>query len=178
MKKLAKDNLFVSTKNRYPIASRIEYSENVGALRVNNLTKAIQSFGFKTKSAKVQNNDVDIWVYDKNRSLILVSEVTNWQITNSFDRIRINSITKNLNKYPCEKLIVVSFNQNIQKHKTFLNPRWHIMEIGFMTQPPDYYQVFRENWTDKSKCMKPDSKEVHKHLRAKIETLFKEIKLI
>lgn len=163
---------------RYP-EDRRTYCKTVGRTRVENIAEIIRSLGFTVATGKVEDDDVDIWV-SREEELVLVIEVLNWRKNAYMDFTRVKSIKQNFSdpKYSnCRKLLVYSFNQNIKNQmKFFRDLDIDFLEIGFLTQPVDYYEHY--NRLGIASGMRPNNSETKQIERDKITAYLRRINLI
>jgi hypothetical protein len=164
---------------RYPV-ERWEYNKIVGKTRVENIAEILRELGFAVDTYYVENDDVDIWVF-RDGTLVLVVEVLNWRKGVYMDYKRLNSILENFgNDLYCNvgKLLVFSFWNNIENQRTYLEGKGiDFLELGFQTQPVDYYTFFKEEKI-LAYGMKPDCDETRGILRTKLIAYFEEKDLI
>lgn len=131
--------------SRYPV-ERIKYNEIVGEIRVKNIATSLRNLGFGVVINKVQNHDVDVWVY-KDDTLVLVIEVTNWRKNVYMDFNRAESIKNNLSKYndPTRKLLISSFKNNYANRLShFKGLGIDYLNVEFQTQPEQFYQFYKD----------------------------------
>ena len=147
----------------YPVR-RIDYCKAVGLVRVKNVFEMLESMGFLVKCGAVEDDDVDIWVYDSLGSLVLVIEVTNWRRSSYMSRKKAESIRRNFKKYSCHKLFICSFDSNYLKHRDIIGVDMDVLVLGFQTQP--FYEWFCEK--GKADGMRPDDEETRKLLKEKL----------
>lgn len=157
----------------YPVR-RIDYCKAVGLVRVKNVFEMLESMGFLVKCGAVEDDDVDIWVYDSPGSLVLVIEVTNWRRSSYMSRKKAESIRRNFKKYSCHKLFICSFHNNYLKHSDIIGVDMDILVVGFQTQP--FYEWFSER--DEADGMRPNDEETKELVRRKIIEYLREIGLI
>lgn len=146
----------MSTNEPYP-TERITYNKTIGDLRVNNIALVVrQELGFVVQTYPIESNGIDISFHYTNGEMLAALEVTNWRRTSFFDIDRRRRIINNLRQYPCTRLLVVSFIDNIQNPKDFVREladnNIRIIDLGFQTQPKTYDNWFQWNqplvWID------------------------------
>lgn len=121
---------------RYPYGiDRMRYNKTVGTLRVKNIAGVITDFGFHVVYAEVENKDVDIWVYNADKTLVLVSEVTNWRPSSFMGEKKGKSVQDNFLRYDCSKLFICSFRDVTRNKEDYFDDDVDIIEFGFQTQP-------------------------------------------
>lgn len=163
---------------RYPV-ERMKYDKTVGKTRVENIAQILRELGFNVVTKHPENHDVDAWVF-KNEGLVLVIEVLNWRNTAYMDYSRLQSIVNNLCNPKYEnvaKLLIYSFYGNIKNQMNHLeNIGIEFLEVGFQTQPPDFYEFYEE--VSAILGMKPDCDETREILRGKLIAYLEEKNLI
>ena len=163
---------------RYPEEREI-YCKIVGITRVENIAEAIRSLNFTVLMEEIEGDDVDIWVY-RGEELVLVIEVLNWKESVYMDFNRVKSIIQNFSdsKYSnSKKLLVYSFDTNIKNQiKFFKDFDIDFLEIGFQTQPVDYYKYY--SFLGRASGMRPDNSETKQIEKDKIIAYLRNIGLI
>jgi hypothetical protein len=163
---------------RYP-EERMTYCKNVGRTRVENIAETIRSLDFTVVTGELEDDDVDIWVY-REEELVLVIEVLNWRKSVYMDFIRVKSITENFSasEYSSSrKLLVYSFDKNIENQRHFFTDlNVDYLEIGFQTQPVNYYEYL--SLLGRASNMRPNTDETKQIERDKIITYLRRINLI
>jgi hypothetical protein len=163
---------------RYPV-ERIEYNKTVGKTRVENIAQILRELEFNVVTKGPENHDVDVWVF-KNKGLVLVIEVLNWRKGDYMDLDRLQSVVNNLRNPKYEnaaKLLIYSFYSNIKNQMNHLENRGiDFLEVGFQTQPPDFYEFYIEEAAILG--MKPDCDETREVLRGKLVAYLEEKNLI
>lgn len=154
---------------RYPV-ERMKYNKIVGKTRVENIAQILTELRFKVIMKQPENHDVDVWVY-KYGKLVLVIEVLNWRNTDYMDEESRLSVVKNFRNPEYEnvaKLLVYSFYSNIKNQMSLLENRSiDFLELGFQTQPPDFYEFYGEK-VAALYGMRPEGEETEKVLREKL----------
>jgi len=129
---------------RYPV-ERTKYCKTVGQIRVDNIAEILKELGFGIKTEEPECHGPDIWGFKEHKPVLAI-EVLNWQRKVYMDAKRAESIRENLsNPYyeDSRKLLVFSFWKNIKKRMNhFEGLNIDFLEIGFQTQPIDYYVWF------------------------------------
>ena len=148
----------------------MSYNKIVGALRVRNVVTIIAKLGFKVEYEEVENKDVDIWVYDAERNLILVIEVTNWRPSSNMGKKKAKSVQKNFRKYHCLKLFICSFEGKNTKTTDYLDDDVGIIQLQHQTQPKSWYEWYHER--NRADGMRPDCEETKQHLEASLLDYF------
>ncbi|MCR3907090.1 MAG: hypothetical protein NUK62_08720 [Tenericutes bacterium] len=134
----------------YP-AERIIYNKTIGKLRVDNISTVLENeFGFNIKKYPIESNGIDLSIHDNNGNMLAVLEITNWRFTSYFNTYRQYRTLTNLTKYPCTRILVVSFMENVTENTgNFLDELKandvKIIDFGFQTQPSSYLDWFRKN---------------------------------
>jgi Holliday junction resolvase len=158
----------MSSNRRYPV-KRTEYCKIVGETRVDNISKILKDLGFHVDVRKIENDDVDILVY-KNDKLVLVIEVLNWRKDVYMDYKRVKSIIQNLSnpQYSnARKLLIHSFRKNIKNQLCyFQNLNIDLLEVGFQTQPPQFYKFFKSK--GQADGMRPNNSKTRELERKKL----------
>jgi hypothetical protein len=146
----------------------------VGLTRVKNISEILVSLGFLVKYGAIEDDDVDIWVYDSLGFLVLVIEVTNWRRSSYMSKKKAESIKRNFEKYSCPKLFVCSFHNNYLRYGGVIGEGVDILVVGFQTQP--FYEWF--SGRGEADGMRPDDDETREIVRRKIKGYLEEIRLI
>jgi Holliday junction resolvase len=158
----------MSSNRRYPV-KRTEYCKIVGETRVDNISKILKDLGFHVDVRKIENDDVDILVY-KNDKLVLVIEVLNWRKDVYMDYKRVKSIIQNLSnpQYSnARELLIHSFRKNIKNQLCyFQNLNIDLLEVGFQTQPPQFYKFFKSK--GQADGMRPNNSKTRELERKKL----------
>ena len=169
----------------YPIlaypAERNIYNKTIGSLRVDNIASIVQEeFGFVVKKYPVESNGIDMSFHDNNGEMLAALEVTNWRMFGFFNIDRRRRIIANLTQYPCTRLLIVSFIDNItESPSTFSEDleanHIRVIELGFQTQPKEYFEWFhRYNPLVFEDCKTPNDPDVRSTIKTKFRFLTEE----
>lgn len=93
--------------------------------------------------------------------------MTNWRNYPYMPKKKVVSIRDNFRRYSCSKLLIVSFPDNYRMWINYYDSDMDIVEIGFQTQPLDYYLFFSER--SRAQGMRPDGPSSKGEVRRKIE---------
>ena len=161
----------------YP-AERTTYNKRIGGVRVDNIALVVrEEYGLTVRTYPVESNGVDLSVYDNNGEVMTVMEVTNWRRSGFFNTGRRQNTLDNLTEYPCARILVVSFMENLTNSPPeFVEDLEEndigVLDLGFQTQPTDYY-----NWFMRHKprvglnARTPDDPHVRRTIRNKFSFL-------
>ena len=154
-----------------------KYNHAVGQLRVDVIKDVLEDeMGFEVITKPVTSNKVDVKV-SYNDDLLAVMEVQNWKRSSYFNIVKGDRALNILRKYDCQKLLVVSFEENVfntpgdfVENLAFYNIR--IIDMGYQVMPLNYYQMYQDYDPEIIKDMKlPDDPSVK-------ETVIKKFKFL
>jgi hypothetical protein len=150
---------------RYPDEQK-EYCQSVGRLLPNIVGLALRDLGFKVWVNPDQSNGVDLKLFDKEDSLVLVAEIINWSSFSEMSKNRKTCIITNLSEYDCRRVFIYTALKNEGILDDFYTYGIFLLRIGYQVLTKPYY----EHYAKKNQVIhrEIDSEEIRKDIRSKI----------
>jgi hypothetical protein len=126
---------------RYPVEKE-EYDKSVGKLLPHRIGQILKELGFRTQIFEVEENGVDIKVFDNDNRLILVGEIINWSIGSYLNNSRITKIINNLSEYQCKRVLVYAAPRGEHLLEDLGSYSISKLKIGYQLLPKYFYDHY------------------------------------
>jgi len=161
-------------RRRYPI-KKSEYARAVGRLLPHRIAQILEELGltenvgFEVRVNCSQANDVDLKIFYRG-NVILVAEILNWSPRSRLSNKRKNSITKNLLKYNCVRLLIYTVLDG-HSIEYFTKKKICLLEIGYQLLPRSFYNFYKDK--NQIEHREIDSKKTKRNIKSKIAQFFR-----
>lgn len=155
----------VNSDKRFRVRQSV-YDKCVGKLLPHRIGQILKELGFRTRIFEVEENGVDIKVFDNDNRLILVGEIVNWSHRSYMNNSRITKIISNLSEYQCQRLFIYTAIGGESLLKNLDDYGIPKLKIGYQLLPKFFYDHFAKK--DQVILREIDSRITRRDIKTKV----------
>ena len=124
--------------SKYPVDPS-RYRALVGRLLPRIIEQIFQELGFDVRVDLIQNNGVDLTVFNNANEVFLVGEILNWSPYSLLSRKRKECIKTNLCNYDCKRVLFYTAMENDYLLESLHNKNIDLLCLDNQVLPKDFF---------------------------------------